>query len=171
MKRKMITSTVIIIALVLGSLGQTVAAYGPFGPIKPLVTIKGGVPGVCSYTQINYYFFIECFQSTYYDPKGFIGGSSVVTKFSLNVLSDRQLINKYRGQIDHLEVLNDRFRVDFVWLKYYLNKTSISYEEIVHLKDDPDNIGFMASEVHADYADILRKVRYINTMFQTDGFK
>ncbi|WP_027086202.1 hypothetical protein [Cohnella panacarvi] len=171
MKRKMFMSFVMIIIMALGLLGQAVAAkdfaFSRIGPdanasiYQPPSGISGGVPGMCYYYNSNYTDVIfHCAQTIQYHPNGFIAIGS--RTFELKVF-DKNCID-LRDKIDRLATIYKIYRSDLARSLNEMNKTYLTWDELINYGKQRDLIGLHASAVITEWTYAQKGHQYINSL-------
>ncbi|WP_027085715.1 hypothetical protein [Cohnella panacarvi] len=154
MNRKVLMSSVLLIVLVLGVLGQAVAAKvitpSPYEPAparsfadKPFPGVKGGVPNVCSYSGfIAKYYTFKCATEIEYSPSGL--HATGIRSFTLNIRESldytelREYIDEFAKNYSYYRAVLDKFLKDW-------NRTSVTWDELNNYSKYRSQMGFDAA--------------------------
>lgn len=154
MKRKMFLATVMSIVLALGMLGQAVAAKGStytLGGLSnggivmqpvPVPGDEGGVTGLCTYSSIvSSFYTITCANGIKYKEYG--DGYTALDSRSviLNNVQEKRKVSLLKDYIDHLEYDMKVYTDGLNRLKIEVNKTYITWGNIVDYSKREDSVG------------------------------
>lgn len=166
MKRKMFMSIVMSIVLVLGLLGQAVAADGipSKGPKDSIIdpTVSGGVQGMCTYSSAFALlkFTFTCAADINYDQNGFTAtGSRSIIRYAIH---DKSTIESLRNSIDWLELEYYEYRQSLSYLWYSTNNWSLSWDDIKNYAKRTDGIGIAAVQVISNWGEVDDIFKIIN---------